>query len=58
MKAELASSLDALRWPKDPQRVLKDKLKSGAEEEKKEIFISMFKPVEISEIDGNFRANS
>jgi hypothetical protein len=50
--------LDNLKWPKDPQRVLKEKLKGGQEEEKKEVFISIYKSLELNEIDSTFKANT
>ena len=43
MKTQIIASLDGLKWPKDPQRVLKDKLRSGQDEDKKEVFISIYK---------------
>ena len=58
MKNEIIGSLDRLKWPKDPQKVLKERLKSGQEEEKKEVFISKYKILELNEIDSNFKAHN
>ncbi len=35
LKGQLLNSLNNLKWPKDPQKVLKDKLKLYGEDEKK-----------------------
>jgi hypothetical protein len=43
-------------WPKDPQKVLRDKLKQPPEDERKEVFISRSKVLEMSEIDLYFKA--
>ena len=58
MKNEIIASLDGLKWPRDPQKVLKEKLKGGPEQDKKEVFISKYKPLELNEIDSHFKANT
>lgn len=58
IKAEIIAHLNALKWPKDPQKVLKEKLmKPAFDDQKKEIFISAKKALELNEIDANFRTS-
>ena len=58
MRTELINHLNNLKWPKDPQKVLKEKfLKPAYDDEKREIFISAKKVLELNEIDAHFRTN-
>jgi hypothetical protein len=58
IKAEIINHLNGLKWPKDPQKVLKEKLmKPAFDDEKKEVFISTKKTLELNEIDANFRTS-
>lgn len=58
IRSEIIGHLNSLKWPKDPQKVLKEKLlKSSLDEEKREIFISCRRAVEVSEIDAHFRTS-
>ena len=58
MKEKIVSNLERLKWPSNPQKVLKEKLKNSQDEEKKEVFISINKALELNEIDSHFKMNT